>query len=335
MKFSGLILSVFFLMLFSSCDDLFLGPDPENTPENNFQILWEDFDKHYSRFEMKNVNWDSLYSVYRPQVNSGTSREQLFEIFSSMLSNLKDSHVRLETPWNYYVYQHDNFPQHFDMGIVESNYLEITNRYKIFTYGPLGDDLGYIHINTFFAGEDDYNFIDNIIQTFENYRGIVVDVRNNDGGNGINAETVAGRFSDEERLYAYSRFRNGPDHDDFTELFPHYISPGGDEQFNKPIALLTNRYTGSAAEDFVLMMKVFPYVTLMGDTTGGNIGGHPITRELPNGWIYRMSTGLNYSSEYVSYEGEGIPPDIAVTISEDDSLSGTDTILETAIRLLK
>jgi hypothetical protein len=32
----------------AACGETLLGPDPEDTPENNFQLLWEDFDKTYS-----------------------------------------------------------------------------------------------------------------------------------------------------------------------------------------------------------------------------------------------------------------------------------------------
>ncbi len=325
---------ILFLGLFSSCGELFLGSDPKNTPESNFQILWQDFDKHYSRFDYNEINWDSLYSVYRPQVNSNTTGRQLFEIMSSMLANLRDSHAGIETAYGISYYRRKVYPSNFDIDIVQSNYLENTKHYSIFTYGQLSDDLGYIHINSYMANKDSYKFIDNIVLDFETYNGIVIDVRDNGGGNSSNAEIIAGRFSDKERLYAYTKYKKGPDHNDFTELFPAYIWPKGDKQFKKPIALLTNRYSGSATEDFILMMKVFPYVTIVGDTSTGALGGHPVTRELPNGWIYRLSTGRVYSNEFISYEGIGIPPDIAVSITESDSLNGIDTILEKAIQLL-
>lgn len=335
MKSFRLIFIFLFIGLLLSCADLFLGSDPENTPENNFQILWDDFDKHYSRFDYKGVNWDSLYTLYRPKVNSNITGKQLFEIMSSMILNLNDSHARIETPYGISYYQPKEYPHNFNLDIVKSNYLVETKRFSIFTYGQLSDDLGYIHINSFSSNNDSYEFIDNIVGSFIKSKGLLIDVRDNGGGNSSNAETVASRFADKERLFAYSKFRNGPDHNDFTELFPAYIQSQGDNQFTKSIALLTNRYSGSATEDFILMMKVFPYVTIVGDTSKGSIGGHPISRELPNGWTYRLSTGRMYSNTYISYEGVGIPPDISVSITKSDSLNGIDTILEKAIQILK
>jgi C-terminal processing protease CtpA/Prc len=48
-------------------------------------------------------------------------------------------------------------------------------------------------------------------------KGIIIDVRGNSGGNGINAETVADRFADQSRVYLYQRQKNGPG----KNIFPH------------------------------------------------------------------------------------------------------------------
>ena len=102
-------------IMFASCGDLFLGSDPKNTPEKNFEILWNDFDKTYSFFELKNINWDSLYAVYRPKVTNQTTGEQLFDITSAMLAHLRDGHVDLNTPHGIYSYKgwYNRFPENF------------------------------------------------------------------------------------------------------------------------------------------------------------------------------------------------------------------------------
>ena len=51
-----------------------------------------------------------------------------------------------------------------------------------------------------------------------NIQGLIVDVRNNDGGNDRNAKDIAGRFTNERRLYRHVQWRNGPDHSDFTSF---------------------------------------------------------------------------------------------------------------------
>ncbi|MFQ5641021.1 MAG: S41 family peptidase [bacterium] len=323
-------------MMFASCGDLFLGSDPENTPEENFEILWNDFDKTYSFFELNSINWDSLYAVYRPQVTGQTTGEQLFESISAMLAHLKDGHVNLHTPHGSYSYTgwYDRFPENF-LGIshIKSQYLaDFSQSYPI-TYGLLNDDIAYLHIRTFGASNESYKVIDRIVEDFQSMKGMVVDVRNNGGGSDRNNRTVASRFADKKRLYRYMQYRNGPNHSDFTDFIPDYIEPEGQKQFTKPVILLTNRRCFSSTETFVLAMKVLPHVSVVGDTTGGGTG-NPVSRELPNGWTYLLSTWIEYTSEKESFERIGLAPGITIEISPADSLLGKDTILETAIQML-
>jgi hypothetical protein len=51
-------------VLFLSCEEMLLGPEPENTPKSNFEIFWKRFDENYALFPVKNVNWDSLHTVF-------------------------------------------------------------------------------------------------------------------------------------------------------------------------------------------------------------------------------------------------------------------------------
>ena len=181
----------------------------------------------------------------------------------------------------------------------------------------------------------DFNKIEELVTDFQDKKGIIIDVRGNDGGSDFNSLAIAGRFADEARLYRLITFRNGPEWDDFADWTEHYVLPMGLTQFTKPIVLLTNRGCFSACEGFTRMMRAFPYVTVVGDTTAGG-SGSPFFRELPNGWEYRLSTWLVAEpGSFDVLEGEGLPPDVTVHISAADSLAGIDRILEEAISLFQ
>jgi C-terminal processing protease CtpA/Prc len=77
------------------------------------------------------------------------------------------------------------------------------------------------------------------------------------------------------------------------------------------------------------MMKAFPEVMIIGDTTGGG-GGVPLGWELPNGWFFNYSSSVTYLPNGFIIE-EGIPPDIQVDMTEEDKANGIDTILERAL----
>jgi len=326
-------------MIFFSCRGLFVEPDPENTPEKNFEILWQEFDRYYSYFIYKNIDWNEIYNQYRPQVSAQTSDKELFAILSSMLDHLKDGHVNLYTPygiWTYEAWWRD-YPANFDPDLIKRNYL--TSGYstaggRIFTYGKLTDEIGYIHISSFGGSKDAFREIYGILEEFRDLKGLVVDIRDNGGGSTGNSDLIASRFADQRRLYGYAKWRNGPEHDDFTEPQELTVEPSEEWRFLKPVALLTNRRVFSAAEDFVLAMRVFPHVTVIGDFTGGG-AGNPIFRELPNGWVYRLSRWQELTPEMENYEGIGLMPDIFVGILDEDLAAGKDTILETAITTLE
>lgn len=274
-----------------------------------------------------------------PQVSAQTSDEKLFTILSSMLDNLQDGHVNLFTPYGIYAYEAwwRDYPAKFDPDIISGNYL--TSGYTIagggiFTYGKLTDEIGYIHTSSFGGSEEKFLEISGILEEFRDLRGLIVDIRNNGGGSTNNSDLIASRFADQKRLYAYVKWRNGPEHDDFTEPHERTIEPSEEWRFLKPVALLTNRRVFSAAEAFVLVIRILPHVTVIRDITGGGIG-NPIWRELPNGWIYRLSRWQELTPDMEMFEGIGLMPDILVGILDEDLAAGKDTILETAITTLE
>lgn len=317
-----------------ACSGLFVPENPGDDAGTCFDILWNEFDQVYSHFIIKDVNWDSLYAVYRPQINEETTSEQLFEILCTMLVKLQDGHVNLYSPVGYFSYTRwrDRYLTNFDYDVVRERYLfggTITGGGRIL-YGEPAPGVGYIHIMTF-TGEGDWIYqFDEALDALKHVRGLIIDVRSNGGGRGFNSDYVASRFTDKERVHAYVKYRNGPSHDDFTELYPRTVQPSGDWQYTKPVIVLTNRGSYSSAETFVLAMDVLPHVMVIGDTTGGG-GGNPVHRELPNGWVYRLPVWLELTPEKEIFEGIGLAPDSLVWISYADHIMGRDTILQAAI----
>ena len=77
----NILLYILILLICLSCVEKIVDPDFENTPINNFNILWEDYDRHYSRFIYKGVNWDSIYDVYSPLINNNLTHKKFLTLF--------------------------------------------------------------------------------------------------------------------------------------------------------------------------------------------------------------------------------------------------------------
>jgi hypothetical protein len=89
---------------------------------------------------------------------------------------------------------------------------------------------------------------------------------------------------------------------------------------------------GSAGETFVL--KTIDRVVVMSDSTYGAFSDNP-KRELPNGWIYSISTGDFRDASGVSFEGRGIQPDVYVKNTAEEIRQNLDRTLEEALNILR
>ncbi len=336
-----LIKYILLILIVSGCEKIFIEKDPGNTPESNFDLFWNTFDRHYALFSIKKIDWDSLYMVYRPQVNQNTTPQQLLNLLFNMTLEFEDSHVCIYPDFGgaYSFDRQQGYPENSYEHA--ASYLSNVKTLYPFYYGDIRNaQLGYIRIIDF---EGDVNFfnpyengtfekIDDILYDFRDKEGLVIDVRSNHGGADFMGKIVASRFADRKQIFSYIYWRNGEEHDDFISK-ERYIEPKGAFIYTKPVALLMNRATYSAAEAFIDMMKLFPQVILMGGNTGGGTGGGSYF-ELPNGWAYRVTTSYSTDAGGYCYEGVGIIPDVEVTISEEDAANGIDTILEEAISQL-
>lgn len=324
-------LTIGLAFLFCSCEKAFIADEPGNTYLENFEVFWSEFDRNYSFFEIKKVNWDSVYHVYYPQVISTQNEEAFFFLLAEMALGLEDGHVNLIGPYGRSSYN-------FSSGAPDNGPYNMPN--YLFNVQQVGESvqyaeisqhrIGYIHIKSFGNDVDDYLAIDDILEGFKDKDGLIVDVRSNGGGTTTNSQLIASRFADQERLYLKVKYKSGPGHGDFTGWYERTVKPEGRVHYLKPVVVLTNRTTFSAAEDFVLAMRQLPHVKIVGDTTGGG-SGNPIYRELPNGWIFRLSSWIAAGPDEVPFEGIGLYPDVPAWTAPSDSTKGADRIFMKAL----
>lgn len=320
-----------------SCGDLLIEDEMNSTPAENLDLIWSQIDRHYALFDVLDLDWDSIRTVYTGYASPHMTDRHLYDIACQMIRELKDGHVNIFSPFGTCGYDdwRTRYAENFSFSDVAETHLK--GNYSTLsdgrlTYGKLEGNIGYVHVSSF-SGREWVDSIDVVLDALGPVEAMIVDVRGNGGGSGTSASELAGRFADQKRVYAYYRYRNGPDHDDFTDPAPLYVEPEGRRQFRGPVAVLTNRSCFSACESFVMAMKKIPGVRTIGDTTGGGLG-NPVYRELPNGWSYRLPVWIQTGTDGEVYEGRGIPPDIFVRIRATDAWLHVDTILVRAIAVL-
>ncbi len=102
----------------------------------------------------------------------------------------------------------------------------------------------------------------------------------------------------------------------------------GSSYYNKPVYILANEKSFSAASVFVAMFKGTPNVTVVGTTTDGS-SGNSERFELPNSAIrLKLSTMVSFQKDGKILDGYGTEPDIVIERDLDQILWKSDTQLE-------
>jgi len=331
------VLLICITLFFNGCETFF-AETPSNDPEAIFENLWTTFHEEYAPFEERNVDWEETYEVYRPMVHAATSDDELFDILSQMLATLDDGHVSLTAPgrnvfFSNRIRQNLIDDELFDLSVVKDHYLE--NGYRegdqqSYLFGKIkGGKIGYIFFD--YVGPN-FSALNEFLEEYSLMEGFIIDLRHNQGGDFTYCFSEIGRLTSEKRFVFRSRTKNGKGKDDFTDWHRWYIEPSG-SFLDKPVIVLTDRYTISAGERSVMALMTLPNVTKMGDTTNG-AHGTMIGRELANGWFYSLVPQQVELFDGNSYEGTGLAPDVYVKNQLEELLGGTDRILETAIEAL-
>ncbi|MEY8685578.1 S41 family peptidase [Bacteroides sp. AN502(2024)] len=317
-----------------------------NDPQGNFEQLWKIIDEQYCFLDTKGIDWDAVHDQYSKLINPTISNDDLFDILSNMLYVLKDGHVNLSSAkrtsfydewyqgydWNY---REDILYQTYLGSASKGYYTSAGLKYKIFD-----NNIGYIRYESFSSGVGDGN-LDEVLLYLATCNGLIIDVRDNGGGNLTNSTRIAARFTNEKILTGYIQHKTGPGHNDFSKMKPIYLEPSNSIRWQKKVVILTNRRCYSATNDFVNAMRSInkendniedKKIVQIGDRTGGG-SGLPFSSELPNGWSLRFSASPHFDRNKQPLE-EGIEPDIKINISESDQLEGKDTLIEEAFKFL-
>jgi len=311
---------IFVLALISTCS-VFLGSDPDNSPQGIFDSIWNDFNKTYALFDIKSIDWDSVYDTHVGRIYSGMGDRELFKVCSDMLGELNDAHVRIASSFEYFnsgdLYGTSNM-EPFNLNIIKTNYLNSNHTSTedgMFVYGTFKDKptVGYIYIKGFAyeentGGSQDWvKTIDSINKNLSGTDSLVLDLRANTGGLPANVDFIANRFAAVEKDYVSVHTKNGTGRNDFSSPVYYTIKPEG-ITYTKPVILLTNAQTVSGGEWFTLALRSQSHVTHAGSVTTGALS-LSLHRFLVNGWSYWVSVQIVRDMQGICPEAIGITPE--------------------------
>lgn len=153
--------------------------------EYNFDVFWNTFKENYAFFEIRGVDWDSIYSLYKPKINNCVNEYELYSILKSAVAALNDGHADVRAS-EFLMEKYDKEFSNNNIQSVgnenDSSYLSVGETRRsilkhyvktpkfygkdmegegLCSWGKINSDVGYIQINSmmFFA---DYNLPDSL-----------------------------------------------------------------------------------------------------------------------------------------------------------------------------
>ena len=318
------------------------------SPIEVFDSLWKAFHQNYAFFERRGVDWTCQYEKLRPQVEPDMSDSELFLLLCELLRPLGDAHVTLDRIGGptFSAEVPCRIAREFDDRQLEALAAITRTTLREEGFGPLrrrgrrfrfatNENLGYLQIRSFGGAKKRLSRrLDRVMDELSDCRGLMIDVRGNPGGRDAVAYLLASRFTDEKRVGHIKLTKQGVGEDNFGAPEVWWLEPQGPRQFTRPIALLTDSRTYSAAEVFTLAMSRLPHVTIVGERTNG-VFSDMFEGTLPNGWSYTLSHQRYLSAGGICWEGEGVPVDLAVANTTADLETRCDPVILAAIRFLE
>ena len=189
------------------------------------------------------------------------------------------------------------------------------------------DDIAYIRITTFndqtqpgldkALAEADKKIGDKLI-------GYVIDLRNNPGGLLDQAVSVSGSFLEAGKEVVSTRSRH-------KEENQSYVARGGDKTHGKPIAVLINAGSASAAEIVAGALQDHRRAVILGVKSFGK-GSVQTIIPLAGAGAMRLTTSRYYTPSGRSIQALGIEPDITVQPAKLEKLAQGGGLREADLR---
>lgn len=223
---------------------------------------------------------------------------------------------------------------------VSSFYVGLTGTELPVEFEILDSGLGYARIVAF----DDNELLtvelwERMIQTLNDYGipGLIVDMRQNGGGNGFLADQMAGYFFGEKILVGNNGYY-AKDIDDFffdPETQEYMYPPEEALQYHGAVAVLIGPACASACEFFAYDLTLQDRAIMVGQYPTAGAGGSVDQFAMPEGEYFQFTIGRHVDAEgNINIEGVGVVPDVRVPVTEDTLFAEGDPVLDAAVEAL-
>lgn len=295
--------------------------------------FWVDIDGSVS--EVLTLNGSKICNLVnekRKEMGGGTEDYQIYSVLDSIQVSEKESDVILEI-----------MNSEGEKSLVQTKFVNIIEKpekdIKYVEGKILPDNIGYLNVRSWsntikISGKNIAELVEEELNKLQICTSLIIDIRENGGGDSSLAHQVAGHFIDKRRQFSKILIKVN----DQNKLDEHnlFVVPSG-EFLDKKVVILTSPKCLSSSDMFVLMLKDTGRAKTIGQTTGGGSGNAKSFKlHLEDeDFVLRVSTWRMMRNDGRQLENIGIEADIPVDITPSDVIQHRDVVLEKAVEYLK
>jgi carboxyl-terminal processing protease len=371
-----------FLLLLTACKknlDNPIGDQPPASFSQAFDEFWNQLNVNYVYWDIDTTNWDAVYKQYKPvfgglQIGNTADLAASAGYFRKMTDGLIDHHFSIaftnialtdssifpaEDQWK------NNPAFRFSYSFLGSDMRYLDSGYQLGTdystestlialSGTIHHDILFFTCNQFLLSASFQSSGSNGVKPVLNYffqrlenptgiKAIVLDFRDNPGGDANDLNFLVGQFVGQPLRVGYTRNKSGNGRLDYTPWVGVDVSPqAGARAVTLPVYILADIYSQSMAEIVTMALRVLPQCKVVGETTFGATG--PIAENaLYDDGSFKLPGFLSVTTSSVEfkyidgriYEGLGFPPDYQVPFNAQAISSGDDPQLDKVLSLVQ
>lgn len=351
-----------------------------------FESYWDGMNYSYAFWDIDPTDWDEVYREYAPQFEDlefGVREDSIAaaNLFEEICSTLIDHHYSLIlknekgeawkkiSPGKMDVERRDYYHAKYslediknvinrnkDLGrITNQAGVVFENGFAAWSY-LLDGDIACLGLNIFSISENAKDELvaetmenfHRLINETENLKGIIIDTRNNPGGNTKDLFLILRPLLSESIHFGYTRTKNGLGRLDYTPWSPLILEPFNPDENpverdlkDVPVVALADINSVSMAEITPMAIMAMPNGFVIGERT---FGGHgPLNGNINDFYAgelenkaFRMytSTSMTKRADGICYEGFGVVPDIEALFNAEEFSKGNDTQLNRAAEFI-
>jgi carboxyl-terminal processing protease len=289
---------------------------------------------HYSYRDRLGIDWGEVEQTHLEALHAARSGPALALLVAEVLATAQDPHVSVRWQDGVIPAWQRQVASNFDARGLQKALPKLERIGRIGSRAITTGNIGYLAVNSFAREQrDDFDQLIEALRGLLECEALVLDLRQNSGGDETHARRLAAFFVRGDQIYAGHRVRDARAEGGFRAPEMRVLrGNAAPDVFPGQVAVLMGPLNMSSCEAFLLMMKQAEKATLVGMDSYGS-SGNPQPHSLLPGLTVLLPSWQALRPDGSMFEGEGIAPHIHVPTKPADLVNDDPVLQEALLRL--